>query len=172
MQKDFSYPLKIDELSQNRHHYHLKANAEECLYLKEILELEGVQSFEADFILKKHNKTNMLDVEGNLKAVVLQQSVISLEVFEKEYQVPFAYHFDTKMTYNEFKDMDYGINDDAPDIIENGQIDLVQMAIEQLALCLDDYPRQTGETFNFVSEFDEETTKRANPFSVLQNLKK
>ena len=68
--------------------------------------------------------------------------------------------------------MDPGINDEIPDIIENGQIDLGNIAIEQLALVLEDYPRLDGEEFHFVSEFDEETTKRSNPFAVLQNLKK
>ena len=32
--------------------------------------------------------------------------------------------------------------------------------------------RKEGETFEFVSEFDEETDKQANPFAVLAKLKK
>jgi uncharacterized metal-binding protein YceD (DUF177 family) len=61
---------------------------------------------------------------------------------------------------------------DIPDIMENGQIDLAAVAMEQLALVLDDFPRKDGEVFVFRSEFDEETTKRSNPFAVLKNLKK
>ena len=61
---------------------------------------------------------------------------------------------------------------DVPDIVENGKIDLGQIAIEQVALVMEDYPRQDGEVFEFISEFDEETTKAQNPFSVLAKLKK
>ena len=62
--------------------------------------------------------------------------------------------------------------EDVPDILDNGQIDLAAMAMEQLALVLDDFPRKEGEVFAFKSEFDEETTKKNNPFAVLENLKK
>ena len=58
------------------------------------------------------------------------------------------------------------------DIIENGQIDLAEIAMEQIALVIDDFPRQENESFVFKSEFDEETTRAANPFAVLQKLKK
>ena len=53
-----------------------------------------------------------------------------------------------------------------------GKIDLAEIAMEQIALVLDDFPRKDGETFQFTSEFDEETTKTTNPFAVLQKLKK
>lgn len=48
---------------------------------------------------------------------------------------------------------------------------MAQIAIEQVALVMEDYPRKEGEVFEFVSEFDEETTKAQNPFSVLAKLK-
>lgn len=172
MQKDFSYPLQIAGLNQQEQHYHLCADAAECKALAEILKVVDVKSFSADIYLKLNIKEHCLDVWGAVDSELELQSVISLENFTKPYHVPFRYYYDTKATYKDIREMEPGIEDDIPDIIENGQIDLANLAIEQLALAMDDYPRKEGETFSFVSEFDEETTQNANPFAVLRELKK
>lgn len=172
MQKDFSYPVKIADLNQQEQHHKLEADAGQCAVLAEILQVESVRSFKADIYLKLNLKQHRLDVWGEASADIEHKSVISLENFVKKYAAPFEYLFDTQATYQDIRDMEAGINDDVPDIIENGQIDLGEMAIEQIALILDDYPRREGEKFCFESEFDEETTKQANPFAVLAKLKK
>ena len=172
MQKDFSFVIKIDDLSQSKHHYHLSADEHQLKELAAILKVEDVKSFAADIDLKLSRKIHRLDVEGKVTALLELKSVISLENFEKLYEVPFKYYYDTSMSYQDLRDLDLSIDDEAPEIIEDGQIDLGQIAIEQLALVMEDYPRLDGEHFYFVSEFDEETTKRANPFAVLGKLKK
>ncbi len=172
MQKDFSYPLNIDELNRHEHHYHLQADALQLKTLTTILQVENVKSFVADIYLKLDIKQHRLDIWGKVEAELELKSVISLENFIKKYETPFAYYFDTEATYKDIKEMEQGINDDVPDVIENGKIDLGDIAIEQLALVMEDYPRREGEKFYFTSEFDEETTRRANPFAVLQKLKK
>ena len=172
MQKDFSYPLYIDDLNRREHHYHLKADAAQLKTLTAILQVENVKYFVADIYLKLDAPSHRLDIWGKVEAELELKSVITLENFIKKYEAPFAYYFDTEATYKDIKEMDYGINDDIPDIIENGQIDLGNIAIEQLALVMEDYPRRDGEEFHFASEFDEETTRLANPFTVLQKLKK
>ena len=68
--------------------------------------------------------------------------------------------------------MEFELDDEVPDIIADGKIDLAEIAMEQAALALDDFPRKEGETFQFKSEFDEETTMAANPFASLAKLKK
>ncbi len=172
MQKDFSYPLNVDELNQQEQHHKLAANEEQLKTLRDILQVEDVKSFEADIFLKLNLKQHTLDLWGNLKAVLELKSVVSLENFEKKYDVDFKYCYDTKATYKDIKELEPSIYDDVPDVIDNGKIDLANIAIEQLALELDDYPRQEGEEFEFVSEFDEETTRLSNPFMVLEKLKK
>jgi len=172
MQKDFSYPLKIDDLSQNEQHYRLSANKLQLAELKAILQVENVKQFEADIALKLSRKNHRLDIKGEVLAILELQSVLSLEIFEREYIVPFAYWYDTSLTYQDIKDLDAGINDEVPEIIENGEIDLGQIAIEQLALVMEDYPKMEGEIFAFQSEFDDETTSAAHPFAALKKLKK
>ena len=172
MQKDFSYPLNIDDLNQQEQHHKLKANQEQLKTLTDILQVENVKSLEADVFLKLNLKQHKLDLWGNVKALVELKSVVSLENFDNDYDIDFTYCFDTKATYKDIKELEPSIYDDVPDVIDNGKIDLADIAIEQLALKIDDYPRKEGEKFEFVSEFDEETTKKANPFAVLEKLKK
>ena len=65
------------------------------------------------------------------------------------------------------------MNDHQVTILNNSiEIDLADIAMEQLALVLEDFPRKDGEVFEFESEFDEETTQKANPFAALAKLKK
>lgn len=172
MQKDFSYPLNIDDLNQQEQHHKLKADTEQLKILRDILQVEDVKKFEADIFLKLNLRQHKLDLWGNVKSVVELKSVVSLENFDKDYDVDFNYCFDTKATYKDIKELEPSIYDDVPDVIDNGKIDLADIAIEQLALQIDYYPRQDGEKFEFISEFDEETTKNANPFAVLAKLKK
>ncbi len=172
MQKDFSYPLHIADLNQQEQHYHLAADSEQCKTLAQILQVVDVKSFVADIYLKLHLKERRLDIWGAVKADLELQSVVSLENFVKTYEAPFAYYYDTAATYKDIRKLEAGINDEVPDVIENGQINLADVAIEQLALVLEDYPRRDDEKFAFESEFDAETTRQSNPFSVLAKLKK
>ena len=164
--------MNIDDLNQQEQHHKICASEEQLMLLKEILQVEDVKKFEADVFLKLNLKQHKLDVWGRVNALVELKSVVSLENFEQNYDIEFSYFYDTKATYKDIKELEPSIYDDVPDVIENGQIDLVNIAIEQLALKIDDYPRKEGEVFEFESEFDEETTRSANPFSVLEKLKK
>lgn len=172
MQKDFSYPLKIDDLNQQEQHYHIAADKGQLKALQQVLQVEDVKSFVADISLKLKLKEHRLDVWGCVKAELELKSVISLENFYKKYTAPFALYFDTKATYKDIREMDPDLDDEIPDIIENGQIDLANIAIEQLALIMEDYPRREGESFCFTSEFDEQTDQTENPFAILAKLKK
>ena len=172
MQKDFSYPLNIDELNQQEQHYKLEANPEQLKVLTQILQVVDVKKFVADIYLKLKIKEHRLDVWGTVSADLELESVVSLEKFVKSYAPSFELYYDTKATYKDIREMEPQINDNIPDIIENGKIDLGDIAIEQLALVMEDYPRKDGEKFEFISEFDEETNRQANPFAVLAKLKK
>lgn len=172
MQKEFSFPLNIDELHRQEQQYNLCADDTQLKTLKDILQVESVKSFEANFFLKLNNKEHLLNIEGEVKAELELQSVVSLENFFKTYEVPFHYCFDTKATYAEFKKMEELLGDATPDIIENGTLDLADLAIEQLSLAMEDYPRKPGETFHFKPEFDVEKTEQNKPFAVLERLKK
>lgn len=170
MQQEFSYPLKIDELGQGEQKYALKANKAQLQTLREILQVPEVKSFGADMKLIFQKKKGILEITGKVKAKLSLISVISLELFDKEYETDFKVVYDTNAKYEDIYQDDEDINLDLPDIVVGGQIDLGDIAIEQLALILEDHPRQAGETFESVIE--DNSPVRHNPFAVLEKLKK
>ena len=170
MQKDFSYPLKIEDLGQGEQKYTLIADKDQLEFLTDVLQVPSVKSFEANIWLKFYKKRGILDVWGDVKANIGLISVISLDEFDKLHQTDFKITYDTNATYEEIKEQDDDIMADIPDIIINGEINLADIAIEQLALVLDDYPRKEGEVFDEVIE--DASPIRNNPFAVLEKLQK
>ena len=170
MQKDFSYPLKIEDINQGEQTYKLRANKAQLETLREILQIPVVNYFEADIKLTFQKKKGILDVSGEVRAGLTLISVISLDEFEKEYKSNFSLTYDTNATYEQIREMDEDIEDDIPDIVIDGKIDLGDIAIEQLALVMEDHPRKDGEEFTSVIEDD--SPVRENPFAVLSKLKK
>lgn len=170
MQKDFSYPLQIEEINQGEQSYKLKADKEELVVLKDILQVPAVNYFEADIKLKFQKKRGILEVGGEVRAGLRLISVISLEPFDKDYKADFSLTYDTNATYEQIREMDEGIETDVPDIVIGGKINLGDIAIEQLALVMEDHPRKEGEEFSPLIEDD--TPARENPFAVLSKLKR
>ena len=170
MQKDFSYPLQIDELNQGEQSYMLRADKAQLETLKEILQVPAVNYFEADIKLKFQKKRGILDVSGQVRAGLGLISVISLEPFDRDYKTDFTLTFDTNATYEQIRELDEDIEADIPDIVIGGRIDLGDIAIEQLALVMEDHPRQDGEEFSPLIEDD--APLRENPFAILAKLKK
>ena len=174
MQKKFSYPIKIDELNQRDYTFNINADQDELEDIRNILQVERVLSFEAEIHLKLNIREHLLKVWGHVGANLELQSVVSLNIFAKNYQTDFTLIFDTKATYRDIREMDNGINSDVPDIIENGQIDLADVALEQIALQMEDYPRAEGEVFDFsayAAKNDDQEDSR-HPFAALAKLKK
>ena len=172
MQKKFSYPLKIDELKQSEYAFVLKANADELVDICQVLQVENVHFFIAEIKLKLNVREHLLKIWGNVTAELELKSVISLENFTQNYEVPFELFFDTKATYRDIREMGSDINADVPDIAENGIINLADIAMEQIALQIDDYPRAKGEVFVYHSNDEDNETPHENPFAVLAKLKK
>lgn len=172
MQKHFSYPLIVEDISSGEQHYHLIADNENLKEITEILQIPETKSFQADIYTKLSKKEHLLKVWGKVDAELCLQSVISLEYFTKSYSPEFEVIFDTRATLNSQKGEDIDFDEDLPDIVIDGKIDLADIALEQLALVLEDYPRQEGEIFEWKSEFSDEEDKKENPFKILEKLKK
>ena len=171
MQKEFSYPLIVSELPQAEQHYEINATKENCLYLGEALQVPEVKKVEAQVHLKNNHADNLLKIWGHIKAELVLESVISLDLFNQEYDFDFSYTFDTKATYAGQHEQAEDWTLDIPDVIIGDKIDLVDIIIEQIALKIDDYPRKEGEVFHFTSEFVDESVGN-NPFEILAKLKK
>lgn len=174
MQNNFSYPLKLEDMSTTAKHYDIQATPSELQYIAEILKVPSVKSFKVALDVKFNKPEHLVEVIGRINSIVEQVSVISLKHFTKNYKIDFQRLFDSQLSLAQQRELEEfeDINTEIPDIIENGQIDLKAIAMETLALELDDFPKQKGEIFNFTPDFDINADKPQNPFAVLEKLKK
>jgi hypothetical protein len=127
----------------------LCANETECAALADDYGLVAIQTFEADFHVRKQGPKRY-KVSGVLHALVMQTCVVSLEPFETLVTTPVDVDFAPspfgRARQPENADGRFGFTARPPDPIIHGQIDLGALAAEFLALNLDLYPRKPGIT--------------------------
>lgn len=128
------------------------------------LDLASLDNFVADVTLATSGQTGW-KLSGRVVADAVQSCGLTLE--------PLPVHIDTRFSISlteavttETDEIDITMDDDTPDLIEEGQIDLGQYAVEQLALRLDPFPRKPGAEF-----VQPEEPVEISPFAVLKQLR-
>lgn len=142
----------------------IEASAEERKAVAKTLGLPAIASLTANFTAKPSGR-DRIAVTGRVRADVTQLCVISAEPLEAHVEEEVELSFSPDGVA--FDDMSPDIADDAPDLMENEQIDLGVVAVEFLSLGLEPYPRKPGAVFAPEPIADE----TRNPFSVLRDLK-
>lgn len=104
-------------------------------------------------------------LSGRVRASLAQTCGITLEPLPLEIDAPFALTL-AEAVEEDSEEIIITLDDESPDLIENGQIDLGQYAVEQLALRLDPFPRKPGAEFVQPPEPAE-----ISPFAVLKPLR-
>lgn len=124
------------------------------------LDLGALSSFQAELSVTPGRAGWTLS--GRVTAQADQICGITLERLPVEIDQRFAVDL-VEATEPEPDEVDVTLDDDAPDVIEDGRIDLGQYAVEQLALTLDPFPRKPGAAFVQPDEPAE-----ISPFAVLK----
>jgi uncharacterized metal-binding protein YceD (DUF177 family) len=161
----YSEPLRLHQIGagvQRR----LTPDAEARKRVARVLDLQALDLFEADINLVPTVSGWRLD--GRVVADAVQTCGLTLE--------PLPVHVDRKFSVQMVEaterddaddegEIDLELDDDSPDQIEGGSLDLGQYAVEQLALSLDPFPRKPGAVFEQPREPGE-----ISPFAVLKSL--
>lgn len=127
------------------------------------LDLASLDAFEADINLAP--SAGGWSLSGRLRARLAQTCGVTLEPLPVEIDDAFS------VTLAEAGETDgdeivITLEDESPDLIEDGRIDLGQYAVEQLSLRLDPFPRKPGAEFVQPPEPAE-----ISPFAVLRKLR-
>ena len=104
-------------------------------------------------------------LSGRVKASLAQTCGITLEPLPVEIDAPVTVNL-AEAVEEESDEIVITMDDESPDLIEEGQVDLGQYAVEQLALRLDPFPRKPGAEFVQPPEPAE-----ISPFAVLKQLR-
>ena len=127
------------------------------------LDLASIDRFEADVDLVP--TAAGWSLSGRIRADLAQTCGITLEplplTIDERFSVQLAEPVD-----EESEEIIITLEDESPDVVEDGQIDLGQYVVEQLALHLDPFPRKPGAEFVQPPEPVE-----ISPFAVLKQLR-
>ena len=160
----YSEPLRLHQIGagvQRR----LTPDADAIKRIVRALDLQALDAFDVDINLVP--TVSGWRLEGRVVADAVQTCGLTLE--------PLPVHIDRKFSVqmveateredDEEGEIDLELDDDSPDQIEDGRLDLGQYAVEQLALSLDPFPRKPGAVFEQPKEPGE-----ISPFAVLKGL--
>ncbi len=173
MQEPFSRIIRVDTLPRDGETVTIEANPAEREALAALLKLPSIERLSATLTVKRTAKGGAR-VIGTVGGELTQTCVVTLEPFpaavEEEIDVRFAPRDDevgARRRPNEPETVSMA-DDDEPDPIVDGKIDLGALAAEFFALGLDPYPRKPGVAFEPPAEPEAEAT----PFAALRGDEK
>jgi uncharacterized metal-binding protein YceD (DUF177 family) len=151
----------------------ITATADECAELAARLDLRELESLTAKLSIRRVSGGSILRVAGHISADVVQGCVVSLQdvpaTIEADFETFFTQAPDSE---SHAKELSFTAEDeDSPEMIVNGMIDLGEVVTQYLSLNLETYPRAPG--VSLAAQLAEAGIKgRENPFAVLESLKK
>jgi uncharacterized metal-binding protein YceD (DUF177 family) len=171
----FSRPVRVEPLPKDGLSHTIEANEAERAALATLNGLPAIAKLTANLTLRRAGR-NGVRVVGEVHADLTQTCVVSLEPFEvvvdDSVDVRFAPPRETEEARRKQSDSETDAanidDEDPPDPIVDGKIDLGALAAEFMALALDPYPRKPDALF----EQPEEGGQKDSPFDALADLGK
>ena len=158
----YSEPVRLHQLGSGVKRT-LAPDASTRARIGKALDLASLDAFTAEMELVP--SAGGWRLSGRIRASLAQTCGITLEPLPVEIDTPFALTL-AESVEEDSEEIIITLDDESPDLIENGQIDLGQYAVEQLALRLDSFPRKPGAEFVQPPEPAE-----ISPFAVLKQLR-
>jgi hypothetical protein len=176
MSELFSRPIRVEAIPLDGLEERIEADEAERAALAAFNGLPAIGELTATFVLK-HGGRGAIIVRGELSAEITQTCVVTLEPFDSSISetidLRFAPRTDEPARRSKSSDEVATLtsdNEDAPDPLVDGKIDLGVIVSEFLTLGLDPYPRKPGVAFEAPKKGDEISSN--SPFSALKASKK
>ena len=128
-----------------------------------MLDLIALPRFAADISLKP--SAGGWTLSGRVRAHAVQRCGLTLEPLPGDIDESFQIAL-VQSDPHETAEVEVSLDEDAPDVVEEGVVDIGVYAVEQLALALDPFPRKEGAVFEPPA-----TSAEISPFAVLKTLK-
>lgn len=161
-------PLAVAQIGASGRTVTVEADAAECAALARRMGIPAIHALSCRFRLVA-GEAGAVQAEGELRARLLQDCVVSLEPFESELVEPFRLRFVPAAEAADAEEEDAPLDLEADDELpyHGGSIDLGEAVAEQLALALDPYPRKPGARLP-----DEAEAAPESPFAALARLRR
>jgi len=172
-QAEFSRPIAADQIGPQETEREIVANANERARLVERFDLLALDRLTATLSLKR-GRGRMIQVQGRFEAEVVQACVVTLEPVPARLSESFAVAFGTEPAGGAGAVV-IGVDDeDPPEELIEGRIDLGEIVAQQLAVALDPYPHApgAGEKVEVPEQGESAAEKKtASPFAALARLR-
>ena len=166
---EFSRPFVADRLGANPITETLLATPAECAAVAKRMRIVSLGQFSATVTLQR-TIGGLIHVSGRLAADVVQTCVVTLVDFPSHVEDSFAVDFgDAPAALGLGDEIEIDLDDDPPEPIDGGIIDIGELATQYLALALDPHPRAPGATLE--AAWVGPDAAELSPFAVLKNLK-
>jgi len=136
---EFSRPIAVEQIGPQETVRSIAANAAERQRLAERFGLLGLDRLEATVRLRRGG-ADLILADGHFEADVMQACVVTLEPVPARLALDFAVTFGNPTVHGGAVVVDLD-EEDPPEEIVNGRIDLGEAVAQQLAIALDPYPR-------------------------------
>lgn len=186
-EQEWSHFYDVDDMEKNQTKVHIEASEEECQDIARRLQISGVKSAEANLVLQRSAGSHAIEVGGEFRALLVLNCSITLEDFEQEIIEPVEGWFADKAKAVSFaaakrerevahanREVEILPENEDPEPIINGVIDLGELVTQHISLALPPYPKKEGAAHEFGDEaiqVDENSPLRKNPFEALKDWK-
>jgi uncharacterized metal-binding protein YceD (DUF177 family) len=164
----WSAPLPVADIPETGRNVELAADAATRARLAESAGVVALPRLEVAAELTRQGSDNVRAV-GQVSATVEQTCVVTLEPMERQIVEPFDVVFAPSRAVDAHPPIVTPDDDnDPPEVIRDGAVDIGALAVEFLMLGIDPYPRKPGAQFAAPAARED----AANPFAALAALKK
>ena len=148
---EFSRPVVAESLRGDQTVREIEASPAECRLLAERFRLEAVRSLKATvrLIRLRGHQSGMIRVKGALSAEVVQTCVVTLAAVPASVSESFSALFSPEVAEDDEEMIldPFALDEDLPEAMTDGVIDIGELTAQHLSLALDPYPRAPGVEF-------------------------
>ncbi|MBI1206902.1 MAG: DUF177 domain-containing protein [Azospirillum sp.] len=170
---EFSRVVAVEAMTGDEVVERIAASPAECAALAQRFDLVAIERLEATIRLSRLKHGAMVRTTGALSAEVVQTCVVTLEPFAARVEESFGALFarEAAMPRHELElDLDAELADeDWPEEMPGGRIDIGELTAQHLSLALDPYPRRPGVEFRDPGDPPPEP-ETVNPFGALARI--
>jgi hypothetical protein len=173
-QPPLSRRLALSEVPPEGLDVTIAATPAECAALARHNALPAVHSLNAELRARRW-RGDGLEIDGELRASLRQTCVATLEEFDSELVEPVHMRFapapdeEARSRRRHEESTEITLDEDPPDPLVGGGVDLGAVVSEFFTLALDPYPRKPGA--HFVEPQPSEGAQAVSPFAALRRLK-
>ncbi|MAV87323.1 MAG: hypothetical protein CMM67_03675 [Rhodospirillaceae bacterium] len=171
---DFSRIIEVKDINAKEIlKLDVSASNKELITLSNLFNVNKILSFTAQIILTQRLENNSIEMSCDFFASIIQECIISLELLNNKIQKKFRVDFIEQKFYTKpLIDKFDCFEDEQPEIISNGRIDIGPVLVQNLGLEIDPFPKIKGISLNSIYKQDDLTTEEEIKPSSLKILLK